>query len=96
MTESQIERAACKYAQSLGMLAYKFTSPGRAGVPDRMFLCLDKSVFFIEFKCATGRLSALQSNEHRIIREHGHNVYVCWGFNEAKKIIDHEKNKKKK
>lgn len=95
MTESQIERAACTYAKSLGMLPYKFTSPGRAGVPDRVFLCPDKSVFFIEFKCATGRLSALQSNEHRIIRKHGHEVHVVWDINQAKQVIN-ENNKKKK
>ena len=88
MTESQIERAACLYAKSLGMLAYKFTSPGRAGVPDRVFLTPTGGVFFVEFKCATGKLSALQKNEHRIIRKHGHDVYVAWDFNEAKKIID--------
>jgi hypothetical protein len=98
MTESQIERAACLYAKSVGMLAYKFTSPGRAGVPDRLFLTPTGGVFFVEFKCATGRVSALQKNEHRIIRKHGHEVHVVWDFNQAKQVIDeyiYENNNKK-
>ena len=88
MKESQIERAACLYAKSVGMMAYKFTSPGRAGVPDRLFLTPTGGVFFVEFKQPHGKLSALQRNEHRIIRKHGHDVYVAWDFNEAKQIID--------
>jgi hypothetical protein len=88
MKESQIERAACLYAKSVGMLGYKFTSPGRAGVPDRLFLTPTGGVFFVEFKCATGRVSALQKNEIRIIRKHGHDVHVVWDFNQAKQVID--------
>jgi len=88
MTESQIERAACTYAKSLGMLAYKFTSPGRSGVPDRLLITNNGRVFFIEFKCATGKLSALQHNEHRIMRMHGAAVYTVYDFNQAKDLID--------
>ena len=88
MKESQIERAACLYAKSVGMMAYKFTSPGRAGVPDRLFLTPTGGVFFVEFKQPRGKLSALQKNEHRIIRKHGHEVHVAWDFKQAKQIID--------
>ena len=98
MTESQIERAACLYAKSVGMLAYKFTSPGRAGVPDRIFLTPTGGVFFVEFKQPHGKLSALQRNEHRIIEKHGHEVHVAWDFRQAKQIIDdhlYENNNKK-
>ena len=87
MRESAIERAACLYAKSLGMLPYKFTS-SRAGVPDRLFLTPDGGIFFIEFKQPNGRLSKLQENEHRIIRRQGHIVYVCWDLLEAKHVID--------
>ena len=93
MTESQIERAACLYAKSLGMLAYKFTSPGRAGVPDRVFLTPTGGVFFVEFKCATGKLSALQKNEHRLIQACGHTVYVVDSVAEGKRIIDEHANR---
>lgn len=90
MTESQIEKASCLYAKSVGMLPYKFTSPGRAGVPDRLFITPGGGVFFVEFKAPTGKLSELQKNEHKIIRKHGGRVYVVWDFNQAKEVIDNE------
>lgn len=88
MTESHIERAACLYAKSVGMLVYKFNSPGRAGVPDRIFLTPSGGVFFVEFKQPSGKLSRLQENEHRIIRKHGHDVHIAWDLQQAKQIID--------
>ncbi len=72
------------------MTAYKFTSPGRAGVPDRLFLTPAGGVFFVEFKQPNGKLSKLQENEHRIIRKHGHDVYVAWDLIQAKHIIDEQ------
>ena len=38
LLEKQIERSVCDYAKSIGFLVYKFTSPERAAVPDRMFI----------------------------------------------------------
>ena len=38
MLEKQIESKVCDYAKSKGVLAYKFTSPARAAVPDRLFI----------------------------------------------------------
>ena len=38
MLEKQIERKVCDYAKNKGLLAYKFTSPARAAVPDRLFI----------------------------------------------------------
>jgi hypothetical protein len=50
MLEKQIEKKVCDYAKERGMLVYKFTSPNRMAVPDRLFICPDGRVFFIEFK----------------------------------------------
>ena len=47
--EKDIEAKVCLYARDKGMLTYKFTSPARAAVPDRMFIYKGR-VFFIEFK----------------------------------------------
>lgn len=88
MREAEIERAVCLYGKSVGMLVYKFTSPARAGVPDRIFLTPHGGVFFVEFKAADGRLSPLQKNEHRIIEKHGHDVYVVSSVLEGKQLID--------
>ena len=88
MRESQIERAVCLYARSAGMMAYKFVSPGRAGVPDRIFLTPHGGVFFVEFKAPDGKLRPLQENEHRVIRKHGHDVYVVDSVLTGKQLID--------
>ena len=50
MLEKQIEARVCEYARAKGMLAYKFTSPARAAVPDRLFIAPDGRMFFCEFK----------------------------------------------
>ena len=88
MKEAQIESTVCKHAQKLGLLQYKFTSPGRAGVPDRLLIAQDGTVFMIEFKTPTGRLSALQINEHRRLNEHNITVYVVDNVAEGKLIVD--------
>ena len=88
MKEAQIERKICDHAQKLGLLQYKFTSPGRAGVPDRLLIAPDGTVFMIEFKTTTGRLSALQINEHRRLSEHNITVYVVDNVAEGKRIVD--------
>ena len=48
--EKDIEARVCEYARSKGVLAYKFTSPSRAAVPDRLFIAPDGRVWFCEFK----------------------------------------------
>ena len=88
MKESQIERAVCNYASSVGMLAYKFTSPGRRGVPDRLFITDNGRCFFIEFKTPTGKLSPLQINEHKILRQRGVDVYTVYDVVQGKDVID--------
>ena len=89
MTESQIERKICEHANDFrGCIAYKFTSPGRAGVPDRVILFPDASTIFMEIKTPTGIVSALQKNEHRLIQACGHTVYVVDSVEEGKQIID--------
>ena len=93
MTESQIERAVCNHASSIGMLAYKFTSPGRRGVPDRLFITDNGRCFFIEFKTPTGKLSPLQINEHKILRQRGVDVYTVYDVVQGKDVIDNYETK---
>ena len=39
MLEKDIEARVCEYARAKGVLAYKFTSPARAAVPERVTSC---------------------------------------------------------
>ena len=74
--EKQIERNVCDYAHDAGMLVYKFTSPARAAVPDRLFIRSDGRMWFCEFK-RKGRVpTSAQQREHDRLRMRGVVVYV--------------------
>ena len=88
MLEKQIEKRVCEYAKELGMLVYKFTSPGRVGVPDRMFICPKGLVFFIEFKRPGGTSTAPQAREQERIESYGLNVFVIDDVAKGKLVLD--------
>ena len=90
MLEKQIEQVVCAYAKSRGLLAYKFTSPARRSVPDRLFLGPDGVSFFIEFKAPGNVPTKLQSREITRITALGHRVYVCDDVEIGKRWIDFE------
>lgn len=59
----------------LGGIAYKFTSPGRRSVPDRLCV-VHNEVFFVECK-ATGEVATpAQLREHTKLKALGQWVYV--------------------
>lgn len=87
MLEKQIEAKVCEYAKTKGVLAYKFTSPARAAVPDRMFI-LNGRVFFIEFKREGQKPTEAQDREHDRLRRHKVNVFVVDNVDAGKLVID--------
>jgi hypothetical protein len=76
MLEKQIESKVCKYARDRGMLVYKFTSPQRRAVPDRMFITPNGKIFFIEFKAPGKTLSKAQELEHQRLKNCNVSVLV--------------------
>lgn len=88
MLEKQIEQKVCDYAKSKGVLAYKFTSPARAAVPDRLFIAPDGRVWFCEFKREGQKPTAAQEREHTRLREQKVNVFVIDNVTEGKLMID--------
>jgi len=88
MLEKQIEGKVCDYAKSKGVLAYKFTSPARAAVPDRMFISPDGRVWFCEFKRESQKPTAAQDREHTRLRQQKVNVFVIDNVAEGKTMID--------
>ena len=88
MLEKQIEAKVCDYAKTKNVLAYKFTSPARAAVPDRMFVAPDGRVWFCEFKRSGQKPTAAQEREHLRLRDHKVNVFVIDDVNEGKTMID--------
>jgi len=88
MLEKEIEAKVCEYARSKGVLAYKFTSPARAAVPDRLFIAQDGRMWFCEFKAAGKKPTPAQDREHTRLREQKVNVFVIDNVSEGKTMID--------
>ena len=87
MLEKQIESAVCDYAKFKGMVVYKFTSPARAAVPDRLFI-LNGRMFFIEFKRGGQKATPAQEREHHRLRQQAINVFVVDNVAAGKECID--------
>lgn len=88
MLEKQIETKVCDYAKTKGFLVYKFTSPSRAAVPDRMFVTPAGRVFFIEFKASGKKPTPAQEREHARLRGHNVQVFVVDNVSEGFAIVD--------
>lgn len=78
MRERDIEAYLRGRVKALGGIAYKFVSPGHAGVADRLVLLPGGVVWFIEVKAPGGRLSPLQVLFARRMQEMGMNYRVIW------------------
>ena len=79
MKESSIERRFVNGIKKRGGLALKFTSPGHAGVPDRLVLLPRGRIVFVELKTETGRLTPLQIDTHNRMRNLGAEVRTLYG-----------------
>lgn len=90
MLESIIEKYLVSEVKKLGGTAYKFVSPGHAGVPDRICLLPNGTVFFVELK-ATGKTTRpLQDRQIEKIRTYGQKVYVADTKEKIKDILELE------
>lgn len=88
MLEKQIEQRVCDYAKARGWLVYKFTSPNRAAVPDRLFIAPGGRVIFCEFKREGQKPTAPQAREHERLRAQGVPVYVIDNVVDGKAVVD--------
>jgi len=78
MRERDIEAYLRVKVKALGGIAYKFVSPGHAGVADRLVLLPGGVVWFIEVKAPGGRLSPLQMLFARRMDELGMQYRTIW------------------
>ena len=86
--EKQIERNVCDYAHDAGMLVYKFTSPARAAVPDRLLVTPQGTTFFIEFKREGAKPTPQQVREHDRLRGHNVMVFVVDSTKAGRLVVD--------
>lgn len=96
--ESEIEAEIVAYAKARGWWTTKYVSPGRRGVPDRIFArngwveiqsnrVPQVRVVFIEVKKVGERPTVQQEKVHRDMREQGLEVYWTDNLEDAKRWL---------
>ena len=76
MKEKDLEKRLVQSVARAGGLALKFTSPGMAGVPDRLILLPQGRIAFAELKAPGKKPRPLQLHRHAQLRSLGFRVYV--------------------
>ena len=79
MLEKEIEKILKDEVKKAGGKAYKWTSPGNDGVPDRIVIFPDSIPIFVELKTGIGKLSKVQKAQIRRLKELGQQVEVVRG-----------------
>jgi hypothetical protein len=88
MLEKQIEERVGTYAKEQGFLVYKFTSPQRAAVPDRLYINPRGKVFFVEFKREGVKPTPAQQREHERLRDQGVMVFVIDDVDKGRAMVN--------
>ncbi|GHU94414.1 hypothetical protein FACS1894208_05440 [Clostridia bacterium] len=88
MFEKDIERRMREMVRQRGGLFYKFTSPNAPGVPDRIVITPEGTVWFVELKAQNGRLSNIQKFQISELEKRGANVRVVRGLQAATDFIE--------
>lgn len=76
MRESKLEAKLKEMIEGKGGEYYKFTSPARRGVPDRLVIFSVDLWFFVELKSEEGQLEPWQEREIRRLKDRGVKVFV--------------------
>ena len=88
--EKQVEARLRREILKHGGMPYKFTSPGRRGVPDRVPVipCFDPAIQFVEVKAPGKELEDHQVREHDRIRKAGGIVHVVDDYDQVDELFE--------
>ena len=89
-SEREIEAYLVKSVKNKNGLCMKWTSPGNAGVPDRIVIVPGGDVYFVELKAEgkRGDLSPLQRNFMSKLKNLNCDVRVIASFKEVDEFIE--------
>ena len=87
MRERDIEAYLRDQVKAIGGIAYKFVSPGSAGVPDRLVLLPGGRAVFVELKAPGRQPTPLQLRQQRRIQDLGFTVLVIDSKEEVDEFI---------
>lgn len=88
MTEKDIEKFLVAGVKKLGGKAYKFVSPGNAGVPDRLIVMPGGKVYFAELKTERGMPTILQYRQMDQLFSLGCDVSLLQGREQVKRFLE--------
>jgi len=80
LLEREIEKVLGDEMKKLGGRAYKWTSPGNDGVPDRIVIFPNRRPIFVELKTSTGKLTPLQKVQCKRLVDLGQRVEIIHGI----------------
>lgn len=88
MREKSIEAKLVDAVKAAGGVCWKFTSPGTAGIPDRIVLLPSGRIAFVEVKASGEKLRPLQRLRIRTLRRLGFKAFVLDNPEQIGGIID--------
>lgn len=88
MRERDIEKYLREEVKAIGGRAYKFVSPGNAGVPDRIVVLPGGRVVFVELKAPGKKPTKLQLAQQRRLQALGCDVRVIDGLEQVDKLLE--------
>ena len=83
-SEKDIETYLKRKVERMGGKAYKFSSPGTAGVPDRLVVLPGREMFFVELKAPGRKPTPLQENRIAELGRLGQLVFVI----DSREMVD--------
>lgn len=81
--ENRVEQRLIDGVKALGGITFKFVSPGRAGVPDRVVILPGGNIHFVELKALGGKPSRIQLRRISQLRKLGVKALVLTGATEV-------------
>lgn len=88
MNEKMIEARLRDGVKALGGVAYKWVSPGNAGVPDRIVVLPGGIVHFIELKRKGGKPTRMQKAQIARLRALGADCAIVYGLAGVESYLD--------
>lgn len=88
MLEKQLEQQLKTAVEQHGGLCWKFTSPGTAGVPDRIIILPGGHIGFVELKRPGAKPRPLQQHRHQQLQQLGAASHTLDNPNNIQDIIN--------
>lgn len=88
MLEKELEKKFAEAVKKCGGIAFKFVSPGNAGVPDRLVVLPGGHIGFVELKQEGKRPTPLQRRQQNRLRELGCFVTILDHTRDILRVIE--------